>query len=396
MRKLILIVVISFFCNIDIISQVDPILEDLNDPDIWIREHALSEIRQNDLVEYIPVLSEKVFEQSEPVMIKHFMETLEYLGYEEIGEVAYQFIELSNDFENMFPKADPLEIKVIATEILFNIGDYSTVNYVFDLAEREYPFTQESKPIAVSMLGRIINEVPLFEEDAKDILIQSVINSPNNKIRSLALSIIYEKYGAQNMDLYENVVISDADWSMRAFGFELLHETNYIQLNVLLRGRLVIDIQPELRDWIADYILTWFGEPNDLKFLQDYLPNETDPNASEHISIEISTFIPPKPVGLSLDTMVNNLISYTNEMYQYDWIVDEETTYQYVQNLTAFKEFLSKGQYEDACKKINEEIPTQIEENFVSELITIEAYKFLHYHTIYISERMEELRGPCE
>jgi hypothetical protein len=123
MKKQILLLVILLVCAIENKPQIDTLLNYLNDADIWKRGMALAKIKQDSLAGFTPVIEEKIFEQSEPVMIKDYLETLDALNAGEIVPITYQFIEKADDFTNMYPPADPLEMKVIATEILFKRGD---------------------------------------------------------------------------------------------------------------------------------------------------------------------------------------------------------------------------------------------------------------------------------
>jgi hypothetical protein len=388
-----LFITLSFIAGVK--SQSDTLINYLTDPDIFKRENALSKIRQDNLTQYIPVLVENTFEQSEPVMIKHFMETLAHLDYEDIGEIAYQFIKMSKEFENMFPIADPLEMKVVATQILFDIGDFSTVDYVLELAERDYPFNQGSRLMTVSMLGRVNEEVPAFEEEAKEILLQSVYNSTNVNVRQIAVSVLYEKYGGELVDLYIHICESDDDWAMRAWGLEILYKINYVQLNDLLRERITIDAQPGTRRWISFYLLNWFGEPADLKYVKDYLPNETDQTAILGISLDISTFIPPKPEALNWYGLATRLITYTDEMLSYEWIASEIVRAFYETKLNDIIEAVQANKIGKACNIINNTLLPTIDQHLGNNNITNEAYKFLHYYTIYIKEEIEEQFGAC-
>lgn len=94
--------------------------------------------------------------------------------------------------------------------------------------------------------------------------------------------------------------------------------------------------------------------------------------------------------------MINNLITYTEELFQYEWIIEQETFDYYVTTLIDLRESLYAGELELACSIINERLPAQIEQDMQEMLITIEGYKFLHYHTVYISESIEYWLGPCE
>ena len=397
MKKPILLLIILLVCAIENKPQVDTLLNYLNDADIWKRGMALAKIKQDNLTGFIPVLEEEIFKQSEPVMIKDFLETLDVLDAGEIVPITYQFIEMADGFADMYPPADPLEMKVIATEILFKRGDYSTAHYVFELAEREYLFNERTRLIVISMLGSIINELPSHENQAKEMLLQALNNSPNAKVRSMPLSFLSGKYGSQLIGLYVTLSQNDSDWLLRLQAIKSLRASNYIQLNGFLRDRLLSDNQPELREWVGTYLLNWFGEPSDYKYLQDYSPDEPDSATKEGISLELVTFIPPKPASLNWQEMITRLVSYTDELFQYNWIKNEKTRDYYNQKLNSVNEAIENNNpTAESCTIINEQILPQTEQDLKEQTITSEGYKFLHYYTIYIKEEIEKEFGACQ
>ena len=397
MKKSILILIILLVCAIENRPQTDTLLNYLNEADIWKRGMALAKIKQDSLTGFIPVLEEKIFTQTEPLMIKNYLETLDVINAGEIVPITYQFIEMADGFANMHPPADPLEMKVIATEILFKRGDYSTAHYVFELADREYPFNQHSRLIVISMLGRIINELPSHENQAKEILLRALNNSPNTKVRFISLSFLSDKYGPQLIDLYITLGQSDSDWLLRLQAIKSLWAYNYLQLNGFLRDRLISDNQPELREWVGKYLQNWFGEPSDYKHLQDYLPKEPDEATKKGISLELVTFIPPKPDTLNWSGMITKLLSKTDELFQFGWIKNEETRDYYIRKPNAVKEAIENNNATaEACTIINEQLLPKAEQDLKDKLITTEGYKFLHYYTIYIKEEIEKEFGSCQ
>jgi hypothetical protein len=391
MKTTFLLIIILLVCVIESRPQTDTLLNYLNDSDIWKRGMALAKIKQDNLTQFIPVLEEKIFEQSEPVMIKDFLETLDVLNASNIVQITYQFIELADDFDNMYPPADPLKMKVIATEILFKKGDYSTVDYVFELAEREYPFNERTRLIVINMLDKIINELPSHENQAKEMLLQALNNSPNAKVRFMSLSFLSQKYGSQLIDLYVTLSQVDSDWFLRLQSIKCLRAYNYQQLNGFLRDRLLSDNQPELREWVGTYLLNWFGEPSDYKYLQDYLPNEQDEATKEGISLALVTFIPQKPASLNCQEMITKLVSYTTEMFTYGWIADAKTRDYYTSTLNLLNSQIERRLYAEACATLNVKLLARIEADLAANKITTEGYKFLHYYCVYIKE---EFPGP--
>jgi hypothetical protein len=95
--------------------------------------------------------------------------------------------------------------------------------------------------------------------------------------------------------------------------------------------------------------------------------------------------------------MVNNLVDYIDQLYQYEWILDEETYFYYSEKLNLLVEAIGGQNIEEACRLIDKDLLARIEEDIQEpNKITMEAYKFFFYHTQYIREELESQFGKCQ
>lgn len=389
----ILILLKIFFLSNFILCQNDPLIEALDNPNVLIRQRALFRVQDEMLSQYASALEERIFVQSEPFMIEEYLNTLNIIRSEHLESLALEFIDFTDNFNEMEPPRDPLEAKVFATTVLFNVDNYSTSEFIFELLDRDWPLINIT---AYNLLEKVIINVPQYESTAKSKLINIIDNSENNEFRSYSISCLERNYGEEYLSKYVSLFQNDSYWVVRHKCIEYLIKYNYVELNPLLKTRLVTDPYWVLRNTIANTLLLVYGKPSDLKAVIDYQPNEPDETARSLMAYSITHFIPPKPEGLSYNDLFLRLISYTDELFQYSWIENEETRDYYAQILTeTYKSIESTGEIGEACAIIDERILQQLEQDLAEELITIEGYKFLHYYTIYIKEGIEEEFGPC-
>ena len=188
--KIYFIMLLIILLNVSINSQT--ILEKLDSPDYSVRLNALIEIRDNDLTEYTNDLLERTFEQPTLFLTHFFVDVLFILEYGDIGDIIYQFIDICDEF----PQEDPLYFKVEATELLFKLGDYNTVEYVFEYINQD-PLKNSQK--FIDLLKEIAFYLPQYSEVGKDLLVNIKENSESYLNRRLALQHLILLFGENNL-----------------------------------------------------------------------------------------------------------------------------------------------------------------------------------------------------
>ncbi|OGU64025.1 MAG: hypothetical protein A2W30_10180 [Ignavibacteria bacterium RBG_16_36_9] len=395
MKKINFLLLLLFFSTISWAQcDVGELTNLLHSADVHDRIDAAQRIADCNLIELIPVLEERIYAEEYLYAAHRMLFALAKLDSDNLEQIALDFIENVDNLTLRTPD-DPLSSKVFATQVLFNLQNYSTIDYIFQIVERDRP---EFNVLTIFILIQFLNNVDLtqYREYAKTELLNYLNTDADYIVRSLVLDRLAVNFGTQVIEVILDKVYNEQEWILRSTALKSLLNINYINSRSVFYERLQDDPHRDIRWEISDSLLCYFGEPQDLKKILDYYPNEPDPIVRKYMQHSSNVFIPPKPVNQPLDSMINNLISYTEELYQYAWITDDETYSYYVDRLVDLRESIYAGDLEMACSIINERILPQVEQNLQEELITIEGYKFLHYHTVYISERMEELLGPCE
>lgn len=372
------------FLNASIISQT--MLERLDSPDYSVRVDALIEIRDNNLVEYINDLVERTFEQPRLYLTDFFVDVLFILEYGDIGGIIYQFIDVCDNF----PQENPLGYKVQATELLFQLDDHSTVEYVFEYVSLD-PLKNGEE--FISLLKEIALNIPQYSQTVKDLLINIKNNSEFYSKRKEALEnliLIFGENSLQTEILSSIINDSNADIRNLAMG-----HYNFTDRKDLLRQQIENDSDWYRRLNYSEIYLKSYFEPEDLKFIKDYSLIEPNEVAGRSIANLSDGFIPPKPDTLNWNGLTTRLISYTYDLLQYDWIASEIIRAFYQTKLNDVIQAVQAGKYGKACAIINNTLLPTIEQHLGNNNITIEGYKFLHYYTIYIKEEIEGQFGAC-
>ena len=376
--------------------EVNKLTSLLYSSDVHDRINAAQRIADCNLEELIPLLEERYYDENYLYAAHRILFALAKLDAENLEKITLDFIGNVDNLTLITPD-DPLGSKVYATQILFNLNNYSTIDYIFQIVDRDRP---EFNPLTIFLLIEFLsnNELIRYRNYAKTEL-ENYLNTDEDYVtRSLVLDHLAASYGSRIVDLILDKAYNEQEWILRSTALKSLLNINYENSRSVFYERLQDDPNRDVRWEIADSVLCHWGEPQDLKKILNYYPNEPDPVVKKDMQYySTRVFIPPKPEGLSYNDLFFRLISYTDELFQYGWIENEETRDYYIQKLNAVKESIENNNATaEACTIINEQLLPKAEQDLKGELITTEGYKFLHYYTIYIKEEIEKEFGSCQ
>lgn len=389
--KTLTIIILTVCLNVILFGQSADPIQDLYSADDTVVWEALEQIEANQVVEAIPVIINLISLKNPTTQIR-FLESLHTLDYEDLIDIVFEFIDRADTFSEFDPPFDPLKAKISATLLLFYLGDFSTYDYVFEYINRSKPVVADE---AIYLLPFIYEYVSTSSNDAYNELLYGYLNSPDgSNAKYFCLENLNRLNPSNfNADLINQFTQSDI-FENRIQALRLLCQNRIQGLNQILKNQLSNEDEASIRITIADSLLALYGFPSDLKAVIDYLPNETNNTAHSIMSFEIKNFIPPRPTVTTAE-MIENLIQYNDELFQYGWI----TQYS---NYSIYKRYLEKIQaaygsqsLPDLCEILNS-ILQRAESQRGSYLLTEEGYKFLHYHGTYIKENVESELGTCE
>lgn len=393
MKKTATVFLFLIASNFSFSQNFEEVIQQLYSTNIYEAIGAIDIIITYNVEEAYPHIT-GLYESKPPIVQRSFLIALQLFNDSVLYDRLIDYINRADDFINEEIPLDPLTEKVHATRLLFSIGQYQTYNYVFELITRDG--MENINPDAFNSLDIIMNKIPEAENQARQLLIDLWENSPDIHYRYFSMSALCEKYDTETQSRIISAFQNDDYLPIRILALEYLSNQRYSGLNLLLKSQLKLEPSSAFRSDIADSLLQKFGEPSDLKAVIDYQPNEPDETARSLMRYSIKEFIPPKPDTLGYYDLCIRLISYTEEMFKYNWILNKETRDYYAERLTeVYQSIENTGEISYACSIINERILPQVERDRAEELITSEGYKFLHYYTIYIKEEIEKEYGSC-
>ena len=369
---------ISIFISLIILFSISinsqSIIEGLDSPDYSVRLLALIEIRDNNLTEYSQDLLDRIFEQPMLFLSYNFLDVLYRLEYWDIVDQLYQFIDICDNFL----QEQPLYHKAKATEILVGLDDFSTVEYVFEYINQD-PLKNSEK--FIELLKDIAVKIPQYSETVKDLLTNIKDNSEFYLNRRYALQYLIQLFGENTLkDEILYTIVNDLNSDMRKFGME---HYNFPDRKDLLKQQIQNDIDWFLRIKYTEYYLKNFTKPEDLKFIIDYLPFETDTNARNGIENRIDGFIPLKFENMNHIDWAKELSEDIDKLYEYSWI--NEPNYIYYKESLDYLLVLLEEENLDSCELLKE-IKENAHSDYDSKGINLEAFAYIFYKARYIQE----------
>ena len=380
-------------------SQIKELVEELQSNDDYRNSIAVYEIIQQNLYEAYPYLLDLY--NSKPLQVKiDFLQALSFFNDPDITTKAEQFIvDVDSASQEELKYIDPLFEKVRAVSILFRFNQFNYANLIFDLINRDGVENIRSEPF--HLLGEIINKVPLYEIEAKNILL-SIYTNGSDYNRYFAMVFLTKKYNSEMVEMLRTSFVNDSDLSIRTRALEYLLQLDKDNFESLLLSQLHTDSSWSFRTMLVDSLLNNYGTPSDLKAVIDYNPTEPNVTAKSLIGYSVQYFIPPRP-DIFVFSMIDTLRSYTEQLYQYQWITDSKTYKDYLallkeqknesDTLQAAQAYLSNINLLIARVQSDFNFGTVWEtgSNTTGSLITAEAYKFMYYYSVYIKEDLQKI-----
>ncbi|MDP2363053.1 MAG: hypothetical protein Q8M94_04705, partial [Ignavibacteria bacterium] len=289
---------------------------------------------------------------------------------------------------------DVLYEKVMICNILFELNDFSTINFVFDLINRDS--IQEVSDIVVDPLVKIMQYVPSQLENAKNILIYLVYYSNDSFTRSNALIALEKSIGIDALPIIIQSFQSDSSDVNRYY---ILNEylskySKDIDLVGILRERLYTEPAGSLRLRIAKILLYGPGGISNYNFVKNYINNESDEMIRNAITFEVEENIPRLFYEDStLAVIIDSLISVTGQVHNLNWLGGLTFSIELKNILTTAKTNLQAGD-SLACRVQVKTFQNLVDNVYKDSLntdprfVTIEGWKFLYWNAQYILDRL--------
>jgi len=368
----------------------------LDSTDTALVLEALSEIEKYQITEAIPALENNIWKQW-PDYQYFFLRTMWRLRSPNALAFAEAFIDTSDSFglENkpLHKLKDPLQAKVDATEILIDLGDYSTVPFVFEILKKDSISAYSN---AVYLLPLITLKVPAYAEKARTELIRVALHDSHDQIRWVAITNLVQLYGARVSDVLLQAAVSDPDSDNRIFALRKLIVLEYPQIKGLLYNRLYSE-SATYRDLIADTLLTRYGSIRDYQMVEEYHSWEQDSVNKRWIGYSLRTFKPPVPsFSISALVLLDTLASCKHQMLALNWLADANFVTELDANLESAHSYLSSGDSINCARQVRafkEKVDAVYKDSLNPDprKVTVEGWKFLYYNAQYILDRLPQI-----
>ncbi|QQS37362.1 MAG: hypothetical protein IPM56_05245 [Ignavibacteriales bacterium] len=352
---------------------------------------TLKDITDNNLTEYIPAIEERVFSQETLFLQWLFLEALQILDSPNAKELINHFIDQVDGFKSTRIE-DPLEYKAFAAILLLepNIQDYSRSELIIEYFENT---TANYNARIFTKLNDVYQNVPNLDQRIITILLNS-FNSGGDPLSHYSLIMLNEFNYSGIIQICLNSGINSQDEWIRNYCYAILQDRNYSELKDLLKDNMSTESSGRIRYRHLGNLVKSFGQPSDIKFCIEYLPNEQDLEIKQMMEFSLKDFIPTNP-NLPIPQMIDSLNSYTDQLYQYGWIKNEDDYESYKEKTKNLRELFEQKKTDELCSNLNW-IISQAESHHGSDLLTEEGYKFLFYYTGYIKEKIETEFGVCK
>ena len=393
-KNVIIILLITF---INIVAQQVPrpetkayILDKLQNGDYFQRSSVIGDATYMYIIpEIVPILEQTLFQQGRTLAYAYILALAKY-NSPNFTTLAYWFINSVDTLqvENISFET-PLEMKAYITEDLMDRGDFSTVQYVFNLIENKKPGTFVA---ASNMLNKIIENVPEREAEAKAELIRLAQLDNKNESYDAVHSLI-RKYGEETVPILVNVFTNSSYRPEKAISLDALIKFGYQDLENLLRSHMFIDSTMTTK--IAEELLEYYPSPYNYNFIVNNFEQIVN-SRKLTISFLLQGFKPPSPdFSFSNIDLLEDLIELIDSVYSYNWLGNLTFSNELKSILNTAKTNLQNGD-SLACRVNVKEFQDLVDNVYKDSLntdprfVTIEGWKFLYWNAQYILDRLPE------
>ncbi|HMN16703.1 MAG TPA: hypothetical protein PKD03_03745 [Ignavibacteriaceae bacterium] len=404
--KIRLIILILLF-NVSFINirgqEINPILkqaylEILSDSASYDQYYALIAVIDSNIIEAKDIIEQKFWQ---------FARSQQFLALEALlkfkSNLTLEYAQRLMDSLDINPidyalnsesGPDVIFEKVKICEIMFELNDFSKLEYVFELVNRDS--IQEVSDIVIDPLIKIMQNVPSYSEQAKSKLIDLVYSSNDLFTRSNALIALEKSIGIESLPIILQSFQSDSSDVNRYY---ILNEflskySENIDLSGILRERIYTEQAGSLRLRIAKILLYGPGGISNYNFVKNYINDESDEMIKDAIAFELEENLPRLFYEDStLVVILDSLISVTDQVHIINWLGDLNFSNELKNILTTAKTNLQNGD-SLACrvqvKSFQDSVDFVYQDSLNTDprFVTIEGWKFLYWNAQYILDRL--------
>jgi hypothetical protein len=172
----------------------------LNSNDPYDRFYAARGIAECGFEELIPDLEARFYKEKYLYVAETIIFALDSLHSVNLEQTTLDFVETADSLQPLMLFDDPLQSKVYACSILFQLHNYDAIDYVFDEVEIERP-NLDATVIYCLLYILTDNNLSQYQLDAKSELIDFVNNSYDQVGRLAVLEALVNRFGSDVKNL---------------------------------------------------------------------------------------------------------------------------------------------------------------------------------------------------
>ena len=399
MKKLLLILVLWFSTlhsqNITQ-EQKDEIINNLDSTRYSIRLEAIINVLKSGITEALPKLEANIFNQEKDISI-WYLRAISAFNSPNANNISHRFIDTIDylpDPVHLKPSVNTNYLKVEAIQFLFQRGDYSRTDIVFDYIEENKPGIAKS---SFNLLLEILDHVPEYELAAKNELRRIMLFLNEDYYSSISIIYLTNKYKEEMIPDLIYVIDNSLLNTSKNIAFEELEKLNYPELENLVKVEFLRD---SVSSWMMlNKLLTDYNTPSNYKFILENYKNVLQHNQVSFYtklfnSSELSAPLYP-PI---LNTLIEQ-IEYSNNicdtLISYFWLGDLQFKDELQSILQSAQSNLQAGD-SLACRVQVQAFQDLVDNVYKDSLnadprfVTIEGWKFLYWNAQYILDRLLE------
>ena len=367
---------------------------------------AIEYFIKNKMVAVLPSL-EQYFWQQKCLNQQDFLEGMYYLNSNLTHEYAIALFDSlnkpqkekydPNEKYNRYDCLNILDAKVRCIEILYYLGDYSKVDEVFELIERDREWSVNYSN-GISLLPYIYKNRPDYKERAKQELMNAISTATDDyTIFSYSLSLT-QAFGEEEIpemiQIFRNSPSPQAKKAMLEFYFSNYEDK--FDLNGLVKETLLTESNDELRLFLVKILLLGFAGSDDYEFVKNYIQSEPNDTIKALVQFEVNSFQPPPPdSSKSILELIGKLLELVDTLNLKILIGNNTFSDELKSSLLLAKTNLQNGD-SLACaidiKSFQDSVDYVYKDSLNTDprFVTMEGWKFLFYNAQYILDRLPE------
>jgi hypothetical protein len=382
------------FSQLERFKDKQTIINDLDTSDIGVVIDAISIIKDSAWADAEPKIVQNIdrFDYG----LRHlFMKTLLKINSPRLDSLAHIIYDSAEVLAYPSSRNHANQIRSYATCFMIMVGDYSTIQALFDNLELTGD-DGRSHGEEWEALVQLVKHVPQYATQARTELIRLTSAPKWYGIRWRTMEILVDVYGNEMIPNLITMFQSDTGGSTvnRMFAMNELFKLDYNGIYSLLSEQLFINSDRSTRCLITDSLLSHYGTPSDYKLVKDFSSQETDTLVLHFVKEYLTYYIPrPATSNSTIISMIDTLTTYKGQVVLYDWLGEQSFVNELDSNLISARSYIVVGDSSNCARqiklfqqKVDEEYRDSLDGD--NKFVTVEGWKFLYYNAQYILDRL--------